>query len=118
MGPRGADDGPLPHASARVALLLRQRRVVGPDVALRVVALAAAGALAAAAAAVVTRSAAGARAAAALALDALAVAFARVRAAVRGVNGRGIEAVYEMVREDRGWRINGVVTRPDTSETA
>ena len=37
---------------------------------------------------------------------------------VRGVNGRGIEAVYEMVREDRGWRINGVVTRPDTSETA
>ena len=37
---------------------------------------------------------------------------------VRGANGRGIEAVYEMVREDRGWRINGVVTRPDTSERA
>jgi hypothetical protein len=37
---------------------------------------------------------------------------------VRGANGRGIEAVYEMVREDRGWRINGVVTRPDSSEKA
>ena len=37
---------------------------------------------------------------------------------VRGANGRGIEAVYEMVREDRGWRINGVVTRPDDSERA
>ena len=42
--------------------------------------------------------------------------YLRVR--VRGANGRGIEAVYEMVREDRGWRINGVVTRPDTSEKA
>jgi Domain of unknown function (DUF4864) len=37
---------------------------------------------------------------------------------VRGANGRGIEAVYEMVREERGWRINGVVTRPDTAERA
>jgi hypothetical protein len=37
---------------------------------------------------------------------------------VRGANGRGVEAVYEMVREERGWRINGVVTRPDTSRTA
>jgi hypothetical protein len=37
---------------------------------------------------------------------------------VRGANGRGIEAVYEMVREDHGWRINGVVTRPDSREKA
>lgn len=37
---------------------------------------------------------------------------------VRGANGRWIEAVYEMVREDRGWRINGVVTRPDGREKA
>lgn len=37
---------------------------------------------------------------------------------VRGVNGRGVEAVYEMVREDGNWRINGVVTRPDRSERA
>jgi uncharacterized protein DUF4864 len=37
---------------------------------------------------------------------------------VRGANGRRIEAVYEMVREDLGWRINGVVTRPDSSEKA
>jgi hypothetical protein len=37
---------------------------------------------------------------------------------VRGANGQAIEAVYEMVREDGQWRINGVVTQPDTSERA
>jgi len=37
---------------------------------------------------------------------------------VRGVNGRAVEAVYEMVNESGRWRINGVVTRPDTSEKA
>ena len=35
---------------------------------------------------------------------------------VRGANGQSIEAVYEMVRENGQWRINGVVTQPDTSE--
>jgi hypothetical protein len=35
---------------------------------------------------------------------------------VRGTNGRVVEAVYEMVLEDGRWRINGVVTRPDSSE--
>src|SRR5439155_1302176 len=37
---------------------------------------------------------------------------------VRGVNGRAVEAVYEMVNESGRWRINGVVTRPDSSEKA
>ena len=37
---------------------------------------------------------------------------------VEGVNGRGVEAVYEMVNEDGRWRINAVVTRPDSSERA
>ena len=37
---------------------------------------------------------------------------------VQGDNGRVIEAVYELVRENGAWRINGVVTRPDTSEKA
>ncbi len=37
---------------------------------------------------------------------------------VRGANGQSIEAVYEMVRENGQWRINGVVTQPDTSERA
>ena len=36
-----------------------------------------------------------------------------VRVRIRGANGNGIEAVYDMVREPRGWRINGVVTKPD-----
>ena len=35
-----------------------------------------------------------------------------------GDNGRAIEAVYELVSESGGWRINGVVTRPDESEKA
>ena len=37
---------------------------------------------------------------------------------VRGANGQGLQAVYEMVLEDGQWRINGVVARPDTSEKA
>jgi hypothetical protein len=37
---------------------------------------------------------------------------------VRGTNGQRIEAVYEMVLENGHWRINGVVTRPDSSEKA
>ena len=37
---------------------------------------------------------------------------------VHGINGRAVEAVYEMVNENGHWRINGVVTRPDTSERA
>jgi uncharacterized protein DUF4864 len=35
---------------------------------------------------------------------------------VRGANGQGVEAVYEMVLEGDQWRINGVVTRPSTDE--
>ena len=37
---------------------------------------------------------------------------------ILGDNGRAIEAVYELVVEGAGWRINGVVTRPDQSERA
>jgi type II secretory pathway pseudopilin PulG len=37
---------------------------------------------------------------------------------VQGENGRAVEAVYEMVKEAGAWRINGVVTRPDSSEKA
>jgi phosphoglycolate phosphatase-like HAD superfamily hydrolase len=35
---------------------------------------------------------------------------------VRGANGRVVEAIYELLREAGGWRINGVVTRPDATE--
>ena len=35
-----------------------------------------------------------------------------------GDNGRAIQAVYELVSENGGWRINSVVTRPDESEKA
>ena len=31
---------------------------------------------------------------------------------IHGANGRSVEAVYDMVREPAGWRINGVATRP------
>ena len=34
---------------------------------------------------------------------------------VRGANGSAVEALYEMVREHAGWRVNGVVTRPIAS---
>jgi uncharacterized protein DUF4864 len=37
---------------------------------------------------------------------------------IRGANGKAVQAIYEMVHENAGWRVNGVVTRPDTSETA
>jgi hypothetical protein len=37
---------------------------------------------------------------------------------ILGDNGRAIEAVYELVAEGAGWRINGVVTRPDQGERA
>ncbi|HEY7675721.1 MAG TPA: DUF4864 domain-containing protein [Candidatus Methylomirabilis sp.] len=32
---------------------------------------------------------------------------------IRGADGTFILALYEMVREEPGWRINGVVARPD-----
>ena len=35
---------------------------------------------------------------------------------VRGANGRGVEAAYEMVLEQGQWRINGVVARPSHEE--
>jgi|SRR5262245_43439748 len=38
---------------------------------------------------------------------------ALVRVVIQGANGNGIEALYELVLEDGGWRINGVATRPD-----
>ena len=37
-----------------------------------------------------------------------------VQVRIRGENGSGIEAVYQMVRESDGWKINGVTTRPDS----
>jgi hypothetical protein len=36
-----------------------------------------------------------------------------LRLKIRGANGSSIEALYDMVREDGQWRINGVSTRPD-----
>ena len=36
-----------------------------------------------------------------------------VRVRIRGANGNSIEAVYDMVQEAGGWRINGVATKPD-----
>lgn len=36
-----------------------------------------------------------------------------LRLKIRGANGKSVEAVYEMVRETGGWRINGVVAKPD-----
>lgn len=35
---------------------------------------------------------------------------------IGGANGNTIEALYEMVWEDSRWRINGVVTKPETGE--
>ncbi len=37
---------------------------------------------------------------------------------VRGANGQHIEAMYDMVREDGVWKINGVVAKPDPGEEA
>lgn len=39
-----------------------------------------------------------------------------VRVKIQGANGKGIEALYDMVLEDRGWRIDGVVARPDPGQ--
>jgi hypothetical protein len=36
-----------------------------------------------------------------------------VRVRIRGANGNSVEAVYDMVNQPDGWRINGVATRPD-----
>jgi Domain of unknown function (DUF4864) len=36
-----------------------------------------------------------------------------VRVRIRGANGNSIEALYDMVNQADGWRINGVATRPD-----
>ena len=38
--------------------------------------------------------------------------LAYVTVKIRGANGQAVEALYELIWED-GWRINGVVTRPD-----
>jgi hypothetical protein len=37
---------------------------------------------------------------------------------IRGENGAAIEALYELVREEGSFRINGVVTRPDDGISA
>ncbi len=34
-----------------------------------------------------------------------------LRLRIRGANGRSVEAVYEMVREGRDWKVNGVIAR-------
>ena len=47
-------------------------------------------------------------------LDSPGLAYVTVK--VRGANGQAVEALYEMIWED-GWRINGVVTRPDAGGT-
>lgn len=41
-----------------------------------------------------------------------------LRVKIRGANGKAIEAVYELVREDGSLRINGVVARPDGASAA
>src|SRR6266571_7527394 len=37
---------------------------------------------------------------------------------IHGANGRTVEAIYELVLENGLWRVNGVVTRPDSSPKA
>jgi ABC-type transporter MlaC component len=37
-----------------------------------------------------------------------------VQLKIRGANGTGIEALYQMVPERDGWKINSVMTRPDS----
>jgi uncharacterized protein DUF4864 len=39
-----------------------------------------------------------------------------IRMKVKGTNGNTVEALYDMVREGAGWRVNGVVTRPDPGQ--
>jgi hypothetical protein len=36
---------------------------------------------------------------------------------IRGATGSRIEAIYELIREDGRFKINGVVTQPDSSES-
>jgi len=36
-----------------------------------------------------------------------------VQLKIKGANGTGIEALYQMVPERDGWKVNGVMTRPD-----
>jgi hypothetical protein len=36
---------------------------------------------------------------------------------IQGANGRRIEALYDMVREPDGWRVNGVMIRPAPGPT-
>jgi len=36
-----------------------------------------------------------------------------VQLKIRGANGTGIEALYQMVPERDGWKVNSVMTRPD-----
>jgi hypothetical protein len=47
-------------------------------------------------------------------LDSPGLAYVTVK--IRGANGQAVEALYELIWED-GWRINGVVTRPDAAGT-
>jgi hypothetical protein len=44
-------------------------------------------------------------------LSAEGVAYVTIK--IRGTNGQAIEGLYELVWQD-GWKINGVVTRPDS----
>ena len=37
-----------------------------------------------------------------------------VQLKIKGANGTGIEALYQMVPERGGWKVNGVMTRPDS----
>lgn len=37
---------------------------------------------------------------------------------IRGANGQRVEAIYELVWENGGWKVNGVATRPDPGEDA
>jgi len=37
-----------------------------------------------------------------------------VQLRIKGANGTGIEALYQMVPERDGWKVNGVMTRPDS----
>jgi hypothetical protein len=37
---------------------------------------------------------------------------------IRGANGQQVEALYDMVREEGTWKINGVVAKPDPGEEA
>ena len=41
-----------------------------------------------------------------------------LQVSVRGANGQSIETIYELVLETGQWRINAVVTQPDTGERA